>query len=137
MALTDEQMEQIEDEIKNDPRFLSGGARRYFRRVWIGYAVLALAFTIGIWAFTNLSNNNIKNQINALAQASCLSSIKTYGKFNDLVRTNIQVQQEALELNMQSGDKKRAAINKTAIHNLKQDFIIPPTPLICKKPILK
>jgi hypothetical protein len=128
---------QVLDFVKRNPDFVTSGAKKYYKRVVVGYVILAIAAVIGIWAFTNRADRNLRSEINKLSVAGCIGSIATYNKFNDLVKTNIETQQESLIINLRSGDTKRAAINRRSIKRLKSDLIIPPTAVQCNKPILK
>jgi hypothetical protein len=123
---------QMEDFINRHPHYATPGARRYFKRVVLGYVVLAFACIMGIYAVSNRNDKNLRRDINSLGIASCISSIKTYGKFNDQIETQIETQKESLLINNQRGDKRRAAVNKSAIRRLEKDKIVPPTPQICK-----
>ena len=135
--LTDEQMREVEDAIRNDPRFLSGGARRYFRRVWLGYLILALGCIIGIWAFTSRADENLRKDINKLNVISCISSIKIFEKYDDFVDSAIQTQRQNLVVAKQEHDAKRMKIAQSAIKRYASDKVIPPTPLQCRKPVLR
>jgi len=135
--LSDDQMFQLEDAIKNDPRFLSGGARRYFKRVWIGYFILAVAMVVGIWAFTNRADKNLRNDINRLNTISCISSIKIFTKYNDFVGEAIKTQKENLFLAKAQHDLRRIRIAKSAIQRYEKEKIVPPTPLQCKQPAIR
>lgn len=127
----------VEEIVSNNPHLVTGGARRYFKRVWIGYAVLAIACVVGIWSFTNRADDNLRTEINKLSVASCLGGIKTINKYNDFVNSQIETQRESLRLAIQQNDKKRAKINESAINRYTRDKLVPPTVPACSKPILK
>jgi hypothetical protein len=49
------------DKLRDDPdHYVTPGARRYFRRVALGYIVLAAAFVAGVWAIDQEGNNRVK-----------------------------------------------------------------------------
>lgn len=56
------------DKLKKDPEnYVTPGARHYFRRVWVGYAILGLAIALGLWGQQREANNRIDDINNSRA----------------------------------------------------------------------
>lgn len=114
--------------LNSDPaHYMTPGARRYFKRVWRGYLVLAAAMTIGIWGVSYHTNNQLRKQINLFIIASCKSSIPTLKNFNQSVQADIDAQIDALYINQKRGDFQRVALNKRIISDKKKAKLHVPT----------
>jgi hypothetical protein len=127
---------QFMDFTERHPHYATAGCKRYYKRAVKGYVILAVACIVGIFAVSARSDKNLRHDINQLGVAGCLTSIKTYHKFNDQIDTQIETQKEGLIINLQRHDKQRAAVNRNAIKRLNKDKIIPPTPKICNATVL-
>jgi hypothetical protein len=124
---------QVQDFMERHPNYSTPGASSHWFKIKVGYVLLAIGSILGIWAVSNRNDVNLRRDINRLGVSSCLSSIKTYGKFNDQIETQIETQREGLAINLERGDKQRAAINRSAIKRLTRDKIVPPTPKVCQE----
>lgn len=114
--------------LQSDPEhYMTPGARRYFRRVTFGYLILAVATCIGIWGVGNRFDNQLRNQINTFIVANCKSSIPTLTNFNAGLDADIEIQKDALALNLSRGDIQRAMINRKAIQAKKNSKLHVPT----------
>jgi len=114
--------------LRDDPaHYMTPGAKSYFRRVWLGYLILAAAMTFGIWGVTHRIDTQLRKQINIFLVASCKSSIPTLTRFNDSLQADIEAQQDALFINEQRGDSQRAALNRRIITYKKNAMIHVPT----------
>jgi hypothetical protein len=125
--------DQIQDFVQRNPHFATPGARRYVRSVWIGYAVLAIATVIGIWAFTNRADKHLRRDIAHTDQIGCLASIKIFHKYNDLIDSIIVTRREQYKLAIKNHQPANAKIQLEAIKRYESDKIVPPTPIDCKK----
>ncbi len=111
-VLYEEELERI----KSDPAlYMTPGARHYFRRVAIGYVILALSGVIGTWAITNKVNHDLRAQLNTFIVQSCKQSIPTLTKFNQGIQADIDQIQDNLFINIQRGDAQRVAANRAAL----------------------
>jgi hypothetical protein len=129
--------EQFEDFMRRNPNYATPGAKRHWRKIKIGYLVLAIGCIIGIWAISNHDTNNLKTQINQSATANCISGIRIFTKYNDLVSSIIQTRRQSIEKDKKIHDLRQLKIDKDAVARYKKDKIIPPTVLICKKSKLR
>lgn len=124
--------------LQEDPaHYMTPGARSYFRRVTIGYVVLAIATVFGIWAFTNRVDDKIREDLNKVAEAQCLGSIPTLKKYNDFVDTQIEANREARKINAERGDTERVKLNTETIIRLQGNKLRVPSPRDCSAPLLK
>lgn len=137
-AQHEEQMSEYEKFQQAPEHYITPGARSYFRRVWMGYAVLAVAGIIGVWAITERLDSQIRTDINLFASQSCKTSTRgTVLLFNKFVDTNIEIQKDALKTNLARGDMERAAINRRAIKNFEESKLPVRTDADCDRPILE
>lgn len=95
--------------------YMTPGARRYFKRVVVGYVVLAVATVLGIWGVTQKVDSDLREQINLFLVQTCKKNIPALEKFNEAVKLDIAIQQDAKLLNIEQGYTKRAALNDNAI----------------------
>ena len=81
--------------------------------------------------------NGLRADINAFAMQACRAnpSAAALGKYNDVVTTLIEQQQEAEVINETAGDTKRAELNAATIAKLQDDRIAVPKQ-DCSTPIL-
>lgn len=134
----EEQMSEYEKFLKAPEHYITPGARSYFRRVWMGYIVLALAGIIGVWGVTERVDEKIRKDINSYSSLACKTTTRgTIILFNKFVDTNIAIQKDALENNLKRGDIERAAININAIKNFEDSKLPVRTDEDCDRPILK
>lgn len=126
MALNSkDEYEQELEELKTNPSlYMTPGAKKYFRRVAVGYVVLACAAAIGIWGVSNHTNNELRENINTYLIESCKSGIPIIKKFNQSLQADIDLQEDARVINIQRGDSQRASLNKKIIDD-KKDSMIP------------
>ena len=137
-AQHEEQMSEYEKFQQAPEHYITPGARSYFRRVWMGYAVLALAGIIGVWGVTERLDEKIRKDINSYSSLACKTTTRgTIILFNKFVDTNIAIQKDALENNLKRGDTERAAININAIKNFEDSKLPVRTDEDCDRPILK
>lgn len=132
-------MDNISDLDEKYIHYTTAGAKDYFRRVWIGYVILALSGIIGVWAVTDRLDRHVRNDINALGKASCLAQRKAdspINKFNDLVEQIIQNNRAARDYNLETGQNARARLNTQAIIQLQKDRIPVPTEKECNAAII-
>jgi hypothetical protein len=123
--------------LQSDPEhYMTPGARKYFRRVALGYAVLAVAVCAGIFSLTTRVDHKLRHDLNQLGVKGCLASIPTYKKFNSTIQVQINAQKDALQLNLGRGDVERAAINRKAIKDLQNSKLKVPTKESCSKKIV-
>lgn len=126
------------NKLLNDPsHYVTPGAKKYFRRVWLGYLFLALSGIFGTWGLTHRADSELRKEINQLATANCINSIPTLQKYNDLVVTQIVANINAKELNLSQGRLAAAKLNQDNINRLKKDQLDIPTKEQCEKPIIK
>lgn len=119
--------------------YVTPGARAYFKRMWIGYVVLAVAGIFGIWGVTEHSDRQIRRDINSFAKASCLMQRQpnsTLNKYNRLVEVDIQNLREARKINMARGDDARVKSNTKSIIRLQTTKIPIPSERECNAHIL-
>lgn len=125
--------EQELERINRDPAlYMTPGARHYFKRVALGYAVLAIACAFGIWGVTQRIDNQLREQLNIFLVQNCEASIPTLKKFNQGVQSDIEQLEDALFINQQRGDSQRVAANKRAIAAKKNQKLHVPTVEECK-----
>ena len=68
------------DKLKNNPdHYMTPGARHYFRRVWIGYAILSLAIAVGLWG----QQHESKDRIDDINQNRAIIAYTTCNDQND------------------------------------------------------
>lgn len=104
------------EKLNSDPaHYMTPGAKRYFRRVALGYAVLATATVLGIWSVTNHIDARLRSQINTFLVESCKSSIPTLKKFNASIQADIDLQSDSRAINITRGDLARARVNTKII----------------------
>lgn len=104
------------EKLKTDPsHYMTPGARRYFYRVAGAYAILAVSFTIGIYAMTDLLTDKLRTDINKYLVISCKSSIPTLTRFNAKLDADIRIQEDAQIINIEQGELERAKLNQEAI----------------------
>lgn len=131
--------------LQDDPEhYMTPGAKRAFQKYRrdniLAYIVLAAAMAAGVWAFTNNSKENLKNDINVVVKASCLASRQPdspINKFNDLVELQIEASRDARELNLERGELARARLNTENIIKLQESRIPVPSEKECEAPLLK
>lgn len=125
--------EQELERINKDPSlYMTPGARRYFKRVAFGYAILAIACAFGIWGVTQRIDSQLRKQLNILLVQNCEASIPTLKKFNQGVRSDIEQIKDNLFINTKRGDYQRIAANKRAIVAKKNQILHVPTVEECK-----
>lgn len=126
------------DALRNDPsHYMTPGARRYFRRVALGYIILAIGMSFGIKALSDNVDNNIRRDINKVAEAQCLGSIPTLNKFNAFVDLVIEANRDAREIALREGDTARVRLNTNNIIKLQESKLRVPSVRECEAPILK
>lgn len=126
------------ERLRDDPaHYMTPGARKYFRRVAIGYIILAVATVFGIKAVSDRSDNQLRNDINAYAHQSCLGSIPTLNKFNNLIELNIESNRGAREIALREGDDARVRLTTQNIIKLQESKLRVPNAKECSAPILK
>jgi hypothetical protein len=126
------------ERLRNDPaHYMTPGARKYFRRVALGYIILALGMTIGIKALSDNVDDNIRNDINQVAEANCLGSIPTFNKFNNLVENMIDSNRGARMIAQAEGDIARVKLTTANIIKLQESKLRVPNVKECSAPILK
>lgn len=124
--------------LQDDPaHYATPGARKYFRRVAIGYVVLAIATVFGISAMTDRADERLRDDINALAEKQCLGSIPTLNKFNGLVDLQIDANRRAREIAEAENDEARVKLNTQNIIKLQESKLRVPNERECSAPILK
>lgn len=131
----------FEEELKalrDDPdHYMTPGARRYFRRVAIGYIILAIGMSFGIKALSDNVDDNIRNDINEVAKQQCLGSIPTLNSFNSLVDSQIETYRSRRTLAEEQNDEALVQIMTTSIIELQESKIRVPVAKECDAPILK
>lgn len=132
--LTDQELYEEElRKLNTDPaRYMTPGARKYFKRVWMGYLVLAIAMIVGIWGVSHQTDKILRSNINTFLIANCKSRIPTIKKFNAALQADIDAQKDAKELNMLRGDTQRAALNDRIIKYKKGSMLHVPTIKECE-----
>lgn len=131
---------QIELEaLQKDPgRYMTPATRRYFRKVWLGYAILTASFVIGIWGVTNRQDTQIRRDLNLYATTACKTTTRsTLQLFNRFVQTNIEIQEDALQNNLRLGEARRAEINRRAIKRFMNSKLPIRSDEECEQPILR
>lgn len=114
--------------------------KAWVTRVMIAYVILGIGVTLGMWALTNHSNNDVISKINNFAEASCLvqnNKDSTVNKYNDLVDDLIQSRIRVRDNDIAKNDSNAIKLDNAAIARYQADKIIPPTPEQCKVPILR
>lgn len=125
--------EQELERINKDPEaYMTPGARRYFKRVALGYVILAIAFSAGVWGITQRVDNQLRNQINDFLVVSCLNSITTIKKFNQGIEADIELQRDAMKINLSRGDRERVLLNQKTINAKLASKLHVPTKQECK-----
>lgn len=131
----------FEEELKalrDDPdHYMTPGARRYFRRVAIGYIILAIGMSFGIKALSDNVDDNIRNDINEVAKQQCLGSIPALNSFNSLVDSQIETYRARRTLAEEQNDEALVQIMTTSIIELQESKIRVPVAKECDAPILK
>lgn len=117
--------------------YATPGARRYFRRVAIGYIVLAVAVVFGIKAVSDRADETLRSDINKIAEAQCKGSIPTLNKFNAFVDLVIEANRDAREIALREGDTARVRLNTNNIIKLQESKLRVPSVRECEAPILK
>jgi hypothetical protein len=112
---------------ENPEHYMTPGARRYFKRVWLGYLILAVAMTVGMWALANNFDHQLRDNINTFLVESCKQSIPTIKKFNQGIQADIDLQKDALFINSKRGDSARVFLNKRAIEQKRNSKLHVPT----------
>lgn len=138
--LKSEQAYQSEmKKFREDPdNYTSPGARKHYRQVVGGYIVLAVAFTIGVWAMTSRQDTQIRKELNTYASVACKTTTRaTIKLFNNFVQTNIEIQKDARENNLRLGEARRAALNTRAIRKFENSKLPVRTDEECDRPILR
>jgi hypothetical protein len=132
--LTDQELYEKElMKLNTDPaHYMTPGARKYFKRVWMGYLVLAIAMIVGIWGVSHQTDKVLRSNINTFLIANCKSGIPTIKKFNAALQADIDAQKDAKELNMLRGDTQRAALNDRIIKYKKGSMLHVPTIKECE-----
>lgn len=124
--------------LRDDPaHYMTPGARRYFRRVAIGYLILAIGTSFGIKALTERTDDAVRNDINEIAKAQCLGSIPTLNKYNSLVQIQIEANRDSREIALKEGDIPRVRLTTKNIIKLQDAFLRVPSAKECEAPILK
>jgi hypothetical protein len=124
---------QFEDFMERNPNYATPGAQRHWRKIKTGYVLLAIGCIIGIWAISNHDTNNLKSQINRSATANCISGIRIFTKYNDLVNSIIETRRESIAKDKRTHDMQQLVIDQRAVARYKKDRIVPPTVLICQR----
>lgn len=131
--------------LRDDPEhYMTPGAKkafaRYSRNVILGYIVLSFAMVAGMWAFSNNSKANLRDEINEVVKISCLANRQpdsSINKFNNLVELQIDVNRDARTLNLGRGDLARAKLNTDHIIKLQDSRIPIPSVKECNAPLFK
>lgn len=110
---------------------------QFFKRAALGYLILAVGVTIGLYKVANNNDTDLRREINQYAVESCLSSRSTLEKYNSLVTTQIEANLNAEELNLLQGRTSAAKLNRLNVIKLKQDKLHVPTEKECQKLILR
>jgi len=127
---------QVQDFMERHPDYSTPGARSHWFKIKVGYIVLAFGCILGIWAISNHDSKNIKTQLNKLGVSSCIASIQTYGKFNDLIDSIVETRRETLIQHEKMHEDAQAKIDRQAIRRYQADKIVPPTVTACKQTVL-
>lgn len=130
--------------LRDDPEhYMTPGAKKAFSKYRrdniLAYIVLAAAMVAGVWAFTKNAKDNLKNDINTFAKASCLASRQSdspLNKFNNLIDLQIEANRDARKLNLERGDIARSKLNTENIIELQESRIPVPSERECQAPIL-
>lgn len=110
---------------------------RFFKRAMVGYLILAVGVTVGLYKVADNNDSALRREINQYAVQSCLGSRSTLEKYNSLVQTQIEANLDAEELALIQGRLQAAKINSDNIKKLKTDFLHVPTVKECQKLILR
>ena len=132
---------RFEDELarlQEDPaHYMTPGARAYFRRVMLGYIILAIAASMGIWAFSQKAADQVRTDINVVAKAQCLGSIPTLKKYNSLVEIMIESNRGSRAIALKERDFARVTLTTSNIVKLQKAYLRVPSPKECDAPLLK
>jgi hypothetical protein len=127
--LSDERYQKEVEKFLSDPEnYVTPGARRYYHRVVAGFVVLAVAFTAGVWAITNL----LRQDLNDFLILSCKASIPTLTKFNQSLQADIDIQRDAQLINLAQKEYERAKLNQRAIEFKTNAMLDVPTEKECE-----
>lgn len=124
----------------HDAHYMTPGAREAFKRIKIGYAILAIGMVLGLWYIPQVFNNQLKDNINKVVMASCLESRQpnsVLNKYNRSIDVHINNLREAREINIARGDAARVESNTNAIIALQEVRAPILTVKECSAPILK
>jgi ferric-dicitrate binding protein FerR (iron transport regulator) len=132
------QYENELEALRNDPEhYMTPGARKYFRRVSLGYIILAVGCVMGIWALTQRADEQIRHDINSVAKAQCLGSIPTLTNYNAFVDIQIDSNRRSRTIAEKEHDAARVVLTTTNIIKLQKAHIRVPNAKECDAPLLK
>jgi len=110
---------------------------KFFKRAAVGYLILAIGGTIGLYKVSDNNDKELRHEINEYATASCISNIPTLEKHNFLVNTNIKASLNASVLAIAQRRFSAAKLHKQNVKNLQKTLLHVPTKQECQTPILK
>jgi len=126
------------DKLREDPEhYMTPGARKYFRRVSLGYLILAIGCMLGIKFVADNAEQGVRNDINEAVVIQCKQSIPTINKFNDLIDIQIESNRAARAIAMSEDDNKRVALATRNIIRLQENKLRIPSVRECEAPLLK
>lgn len=120
----------------NSDNYVTPGGKKYFRRVAIGYAVLACSVVAGIYGLTEKAKSDLIHNINKTVSELCVANIPLIQKENALRDVQIGVVTDTRTLNLEEGDTERARINTRYIKALEEAKRHVPTVEECMEELL-
>lgn len=99
----------------------------------IPYIFVAIGAIIGVFAISERTDSNIRNHLNEVVTELCIKNIPTIQKENKLRDEQIRVAKDSYQLNVQRGDKARAAISQDQIRALRNAKRHVPTVEECRR----
>lgn len=93
--------------------YMTPGARRYFTRVWIGYAILALAISVGLWRQSADARDRIRdiNTSRALiSYTTCLDQNERHDATVNQIDKILIVRKAQLRKQIKEADARRDSV---------------------------
>jgi uncharacterized membrane protein len=107
--------------------------KKYFRRVWVGYIILAVSGVIGTIAISNRYDTVLRNDYSELSRKSCVEKIEILKKYNNFVEQNIFILKEQNKTYNKTKNIKSIKINNFIIKKYKLSKILIPSVEECQK----
>jgi len=110
---------------------------KYVRRAVLGYLILALGMTAGLYKVSDNNDKQLRNEINRNAVTSCISSRSTLQKYNNLVDAHIVGELALSETYISQGKIVISKVHEQNVKRLSKDKLHVPTIKECQKLILR